>query len=289
MPCYRPISAYRAAGGGVTFNPKQAYVDLAPLNIPCGQCIGCRLERSRQWAVRCVHEASLHAHSCFVTLTYAKTPPGGSLDRRAFPQVMRKLRRAHPGLQLKYFHCGEYGEQLGRPHYHGLIFGYDFPDKVLWRKSAEGNPQWRSAELERLWPHGFAMIAALTFETAAYTARYCTKKINGDAAADHYKGREPEFMTCSKGIGEAWLARYSGDTYRDDTIISRGRPARPPRYYDKKLKSLDPELWRRIELKRLIQGNTREQRWNRTPERLLVREEVKNAQLQITKRSYECA
>lgn len=289
VACYNPIRAYRAPGGGVTFSPKGAYVDLPELMLPCGQCIGCRLERSRQWAVRCVHEASLHTASCFVTLTYDKVPPGGSLDRRAFPGVIKALRRRHPGLSIKYFHCGEYGELLERPHYHGLIFGYGFPDKTLWRRSAEGNPQWRSRELEKLWPHGFSMLAALTFETAAYTARYCTKKINGEKADDHYRGREPEFMTCSKGIGEAWLARYAGDTYRDDTIISRGRPAKPPRYYDKKLKSLDPELWRKIELRRIISGNTVSARWNRTPERLAVREEVKTAQLNITKRAYECS
>lgn len=289
MPCYRPIQAFKAAGGGVTFSPKGGYVDLAKLNLPCGQCIGCRLERSRQWAVRCMHEASQHLANCFVTLTYKTPPPGGSLDRQAFPRFIKALRKRHPELRLKYFHCGEYGELLGRPHYHGLIFGYAFPDKTLWRTSSQGNPQFRSAELEKLWPHGFAMLAALTFETAAYTARYCTKKINGDAAADHYKGREPEFMSCSKGIGERWLARYGAETYRDDAVVINGHQAKPPRYYDKKWSAAEPTRWRSIELRRISSASTLKQKWNRTPERLAVREEVKTAQVSITKRAYECS
>lgn len=231
----------------------------------------------------------MHKASCFVTLTYKTPPAGGSLDRAAFPGLVKRLRRAHPGLRLKYFHCGEYGELLERPHYHGLIFGYDFPDRTLWRTSSQGNPQWRSVELERLWPHGFSMIAALTFETAAYTARYCTKKVHGELAADHYKGREPEFMTCSKGIGEAWLERFAFDTYRDDSVVSNGHQAKPPRYYDKKIKEHLPHEWRRTEIERMIRANTGQQRWNRSPERLAVREEVKRAQVSITRRAYECS
>lgn len=288
MACYRPLRAFKAPGGGVSFNPKSGFVDRE-LNLPCGQCIGCRLERSRQWAVRCMHEAQMHRASCFVTLTYRTSPPGGSLERGAFPGVVKRLRRAHPGVRLKYFHCGEYGAELGRPHYHGLIFGYDFPDKTLWKHSGEGNPQWRSKELEELWPHGFSMIAACTFETAAYTARYCTKKVTGESSADHYKGREPEFMSCSKGIGEEWLARYGAETYRDDTVVVRGRESRPPRYYDKKWKLAQPESWRRVELERIARGNTRAQVADRTADRLAVREVVKTAQLAVSRRRYECS
>lgn len=285
MACYRPIQGFLAAGGGIAFSPKAGYVDR-PMQVPCGQCIGCRLERSRQWAVRCMHEASQHEANCFVTLTYRDNPR--SLDRQAFPVFMRALRK-RTRLRIKYFHCGEYGELLARPHYHGLIFGYDFPDKLPWRTSPAGHKQWRSALLEQLWPHGFSSIGALTFETAAYTARYCTKKVTGDLAAAHYSGREPEFMSCSKGIGLSWLMKYHAETYKHDHVITRGHEAKPPRYYDKKLAELQPDRLRRVQLERVAQGNTRAQKWNRTPERLAVRETVKRAELGTRSREFENA
>lgn len=103
MPCFRPIRAYRAAGGGATFNRREAHIDLPELELGCGQCIGCRLDRSRSWAVRCVHEAQFHAASSFLTLTYRDRdlPSGNSLDKTAFPTFIRKLRKAHPELRRR--------------------------------------------------------------------------------------------------------------------------------------------------------------------------------------------
>lgn len=232
-----------------------------------------------------MHEASVHDANSFVTLTYANDPR--SLDRSAFPTFIRRLRRRHSGLQVKYFHCGEYGERFARPHYHGLIFGFDFADKRPWRVSDQGHQQYRSAELESLWPFGYSSLGPVTFETAAYTARYCTKKITGDRAAAHYDGREPEFMSCSKGIGAEWFRRYAGETYRDDSIVARGHEQRPPRYYDKKFAELDPDAMRQVELARIVRGNTLKEKWNRTPDRLAVREAVKAGELATRSRSIE--
>ena len=74
--------------------------------------------------------------------------------------------------------CGEYGDKLGRPHYHAIIFGVTFVDKKLW-SIRRGNNLYRSATLEKLWPYGFSSIGTVNFETAAYVARYVTKKITG--------------------------------------------------------------------------------------------------------------
>lgn len=234
-----------------------------------------------------MHEASQHDQNCFLTLTYSIPPEGGSLDRTAFPRFVRSLRKRYAGRKFKYFHCGEYGELMLRPHYHALLFGFDFSDKTAWRISPAGHQQYRSAELEKLWPHGFSSIGALTFETAAYTARYCTKKVNGDQAATHYRGLVPEFMTCSKGIGASWLARYGAETYRDDSVVVRGFEQRPPRYYDKQYVQADPARMRRVQLDRIVRGNTKQQQWNRTPDRLDVRETVKRAELSQRRRDYE--
>ena len=109
---------------------------------------------------------------------------------------LKRLRRAYPDAVIRYFGCGEYGEELGRPHYHLCIFGFDFPDKVFHKMSC-GFKLYRSETLNKLWSHGHCLIGALTFESAGYVARYCTKKVTGALADDHYKGRTPEFALIS--------------------------------------------------------------------------------------------
>ena len=141
MPCYNPLKGYRSrtlnASGkrSIVFNLREGYVDQ-PIEVPCGQCIGCRLERSRQWAVRCVHEASLYKNNCFVTLTYSddKLPSDGSLHFDHFQKFMKRLRRFYDDSRIRFFHCGEYGEQYSRPHYHCCLFNFDFVDKKFWKK-----------------------------------------------------------------------------------------------------------------------------------------------------------
>lgn len=283
VACFRPIRAWRAPGGGASFTPRQGYTDLPELELGCGQCIGCRLDRAREWATRCVHEAQLHEENSFLTLTYEEAPR--SLDKQAYRLFMRRLRKHLGKHQVKYFQCGEYGDELGRPHYHAILFGYWFPDARHWKTGPSGHAQYRSDELEYLWGHGICSLGPVTFETAAYVARYVTKKVNGDLAAAHYAGRTPEYMACSKGIGEAWIKRYAADTYRDDFVVMRGARAPVPRYYDKKLEELDPELLRQVKLARVRRGATSQARANRTPERLQVREEVTHARTQISKGS----
>lgn len=193
-----------------------------------------------------MHEASLHDVNCVVTLTYdeAHVPPDGSLVKRAFPDFIRRLRKR--GHKARYFHCGEYGD-LGRPHYHGALFGFDFRDKVPCEPSKSGAAQWVSPFLEELWPAGICKVGALNFESAAYIARYVTKKVTGRAAEGHYArvddstGEmfqiEPEFATMSRrpGLAHGWFDRFESDVYPADEVIVRGRSCKPPRYYDKKL------------------------------------------------------
>ena len=144
MPCYHPLKGFRSreknSSGkrSITFNHNQGYTDME-ITIPCGQCIGCRLERSRQWAIRCVHEASLYQDNCFITLTYSPEhlPKDNSLHKEHFQLFMKRLRKAF-GQKIRYFHCGEYGENFSRPHYHACLFNVDFKDKEL-LKNFNGN------------------------------------------------------------------------------------------------------------------------------------------------------
>lgn len=220
------------------------------LCVPCGQCIECRLKRSREWAIRCMHEASLYEDNSFITLTYADEylPKGGSLDRRAFPLFMKRLRKECGS--VRYFHAGEYGERNGRPHYHALLFGLRFGDQYARGESGSGCEVFESTTLSRLWPYGISQVGSVTFESAQYVARYCVKKVTGSRAAAHYQRvdsrgvihqLEPEYATMSRrpGIGYRWYEQYRGDVYRDDSVISRGHEVSPPRFYDKKEALLD--------------------------------------------------
>lgn len=223
------------------------------LRVPCGQCIECRLRRSREWALRCVHEASLYDVNSFITLTYADEylPQGGSLDRRAFPLFMKRLRKAFGS--VRYFHAGEYGERNGRPHYHALLFGLWFGDAVQVGVSDGGFPRFESGALSDVWEFGRADIGSVTFESAAYVARYCVKKVTGCAADAHYRGRVPEYATMSRrpGIGFRWFEQFRGEVYRDDSVLARGHEVTPPRYYDKKEFELDEARMEVVKARRI--------------------------------------
>lgn len=304
MPCYHPVKGYYSASKtalgkrAVVFKRKGALVDR-PVTIPCGRCIGCRLERSRQWAVRCTHESQLHASNSFITLTYdaGNLPPYGSLVVSDFQKFMKKLRKAlgKNGKRIRFFHCGEYGELEGRPHYHAIIFGYDFPDKYKWRTTDRGDTLYRSPLLESLWTAGSSEIGEVSFESAAYVARYSLKKVTGPMADEHYSrvnldtGEivkiQPEYVTMSRrpGIGAGWFDKYRTDVYPRDQLTLRGKQMRPPRFYDNRFEILSPERMDKIRAARAREGKKCVD--NNTPERLAVREEVQEYRLKQLKRS----
>lgn len=276
MTCYAPLELQ-----------KRGFVDLRH-KVDCGQCLGCRLERSRDWAVRCVHEAQLWPSNLFVTLTYSDSelPAGGSLVKRHFQLFMKRLRKEYPGRRISFFHCGEYGEVSFRPHYHALLFNVEFPDKVLWKRGAHGD-LFVSSTLSRLWPHGFSSIGAVTFESAAYVARYVMKKVTGELASDYYGGRLPEYCTMSlrPAIGKRWFERYRNDCYPSDSLWVKGRLCKPPRYYDRLLSTVDEAQAHRVKGAResaRLSGLA-----EATPARLRVRAEVKRAQVARLRRSVE--
>lgn len=293
VPCFHPLKGWKTGSGRLVFSQERGTV--APLTVPCGQCIGCRLERSRQWAVRMMHEASLHADNCFVTLTYSNEhlPPYGSLVKADFQKFMKRLRKEIAPARVRFFHAGEYGDRLGRPHYHVCLFGYGFPDKVEFTRRG-GHPVYRSRLLERVWPYGLSEIGSLTFESAAYVARYVTKKVTGQAAEDHYciadaeSGEavmlQPEYATMSRrpGIGARWLEKFSDEVYPNDEVVMRGRAMKPPRAYDVRFKEQFPELFAQVRSRRLASKWERPGfHWNNTEARLLVRKMVTESRSSI--------
>ena len=247
----------------------------------------------------------------FLTLTYNEEslPADGGLDKTHFQKFMKRYRqhleRNEGGQKIRYYMCGEYGDQTNRPHYHALIFGHNFSDKTLFRKTDSGHNLYTSTILDNLWTHGFCNIGELTFESAAYTARYIMKKVkshdekrsikylgneispeewqaysrvNPDTGEAHYVLQEYTNMSRRPGIGQGWYAKYGEETYRDDYIIERGMKMQPPKYYDEQY----PDI-KTIKDKRITRARMRAE--HNTPERLAVKEKVKRAQMRFLKRS----
>ena len=265
------------------------------MSVPCGQCIGCRLDRSREWAIRCAHEAKEHSENCFITLTYAEDPV--TLIHADFQKFMKRLRRALPGKPIQYYMAGEYGSVydqngvkkdglLGRPHFHLLLFGHDFPDRVFYKRSPSGIPMYNSELLDDRWGKGHAVLQDFSIEAAAYVARYVTKKITGDNAKEHYTKVDvttgeiidvtPEYnrMSLKPAIGKKWLEKYYSDVYPKDFVTEGGIKFRPPRYYDKYFEHLDPA--KMAEIKEERQDVARLE--SKTPQRLEAMEECKKRQ-----------
>lgn len=237
-----------------------------------------------------MHESQTHERNCFITLTYddAHYPENHSVHVRDWQLFAKRLRKKIG--RFRFFMCAEYGEQTFRPHYHALIFGHDFlADRVTYK--TKPHRLWTSPTLTETWGQGFAIIGALTYESAAYCARYVMKKVNGDLAKQHYERIDadtgeifnvrPEFVTMSRrpGIGAPWLAQFKTDVYPSDQVVIRGKTFRPPRYYDDSLSEPDLQALKKRRRHKLLSRSE-----ELTPERLAVREQVLAATLKTLSR-----
>lgn len=291
MPCYHPIDAFYTASGEVVFYESRRHDIVRNITLPCGQCWGCRLERSRQWAMRCMHEASLYKENSFITLTYddEHLPADGSLNHQTWQDFMKRLRERlrAKGIKVRFYMAGEYGETKGRPHYHACIFGYGFPDKTYWCRSPTGNRLYRSKELESTWQLGNSLIGEVTFESAAYVARYVMKKVTGDMAEDHYKGRKPEYnkMSLKPGIGSGWYDKFKSDVYPNDYVVVNGKKTKPPKFYDRKFQKENPFDFDTLQFQR--ESRARENPEENFDDRLKVREAVQLARISQLKRTID--
>lgn len=283
MACYHPLKGFKGKNGGWTSN-RSAYTmagdfRFPKMNVPCGQCIGCRLERARQWSLRITHEASLWEDNSFITLTYNDkylpvsydniTPTLKKADFQKFMKRLRKKNKSNKENPIRFFHCGEYGDSNGRPHYHAILFNKEFYDKKYFKKTKVGETIYVSEELQELWPFGHSSIGSVTTDSANYVARYCLKKVNGKDKYDHYatdldkvSGEiqswiEPEYATMSRrpGIGYDWINKYMNDVYPSDNIHVNGKAHKPPIYYDNVVKELYPQEMKEIKQARLDNFN----------------------------------
>ena len=335
MPCYSPLKGWRdKETNGIVFRPCGS---SECMEVACGQCLGCRLDRSRVWALRIVHEASLCDSAVFVTLTYRDlydadddqleggfhVPHDWSLDKSHFRNFMKRLRKAfwHYDAdgkkvyeKIRYFHCGEYGNvcrhsfrldlqncpycTVGRPHYHAILFGCDFPDLVAYKGEGE-DTRYTSPFLESIWKYGFVDVGNVNFESAAYVSRYILKKVTGPKADDHYMfidedgvcdWLEPEYCTMSRrpGIGKDWFDSFVTDVFPSDEVpvpdMANPRVIKKvPRYYEELFRREHP--LRLEEIKALRKEFRAAHAHEYTPERLMDKYKVKKAQVSMLKRT----
>ena len=299
MPCYHPIKAFPI---GVTNAGKTAY-KLAPytadhvefikgswqavstslrsslakrvsrdfIEIPCGKCVGCRLDYSREWANRCVLELEDSSSAWFVTLTYDDQhlprsayadPETGealasySLRKTDFQLFMKRLRYYFPDNKIRFFAAGEYGSNTHRPHYHAILYNAAFDDLEFYKKSLNGDIYWNSKKLDAAWNKGFAVIGEVTWQSCAYVARYCMKKADGvDASYYEHFNIEPEFTLMSRkpGIGRMYLDKHP-DLYQYQKIFvstpQGGKEITIPKYFDRVVSQENPEMIEALKEKR---------------------------------------
>lgn len=229
--------------------------------------MGCRVAKSLEWSTRIAHEAQMHDASCFVTLTFADEwlPADYGVHKLHLQLFMKRVRKRF-GEGIRFFACGEYGEQTKRPHYHVILFGTDYSeDRKPWRQSGP-YLLYKSETLQKQWPFGHHEIGECTPQSAQYVAKYVTKRVTGDRAHTHYQRVNPytgeickvnaEFVLMSRnpGIGSAWYDQYASDCFPSDFVILDGVKRPVPAYYKKKLSE---EEQRRISHKRTVAGKKR--------------------------------
>lgn len=230
--------------------------------IPCGKCIGCRLDYSRSWADRMMLELENTKKAIFLTLTYNNdnivwssfdefgNPEFGTLNKRDCQLFLKRFRKYYGDFSIRFFLSGEYGSKTLRPHYHAIIFGIslgDISDIVDIGKNELGDRYYTSNTIERLWSNGFVLIADVNWKTCAYVSRYVTKKLNGISQDIRYedRGQLPEFSLMSRkpGLGAYYLLEHPGCLDYDNinlSTIEGNIKLRIPKYYLTKLYIDDP-------------------------------------------------
>lgn len=211
--------------------------------FPCGKCPGCGATRSSDWSIRLSHEREYHDLASFITLTYRDSSilDVSRDDARTF---IRRLRKIVAPKIIRFFLVSEYGDLSQRPHYHAIIFGYDF--------SLDAGAQpvrsdlMTSPVLRHAWPHGNVSSGSVTPASIRYVTNYLVGKYDDHEYLNLETGEcrplLPTFALMSRnpGLGAKWIEDHDAETYKDDSIQLDGFSRRPPRYYDVRTFKNDP-------------------------------------------------
>lgn len=243
---------------GEVFRTKQLHfkniwdkIDEETEVIPCGQCEGCQIDKANDWATRAFLEAQNHTKNAFLTLTYDNEHLNKhrSLCKSDLQKFWKRLRKKIEPQKILYLACGEYGPKTLRPHYHAAVFGYWPDDAKPYKTNEAGDMLYTSQELSKAWGLGFVILGNLTYESAAYIARYVFKKSYGGDLLPIKKNKTPEYITCSKR--PAIAKNFFLDKKKWEKIIRNngilipsraGTKIKPiPQYFKKKWRDFDHE------------------------------------------------
>lgn len=269
---------------GLTKDPRKA-LSSATITVACGKCIDCRLAYSREWALRCMHETQTSGDGSFLTLTYddEHLPDDWDLHYRDFQLFMHRLRKRIPRAG-RFFMCGEYGDDFGRPHFHAILFNCVFSDREFY-KTVDGVDYYTSELLSCLWGNGFCLLGDVTMASAGYVARYNLKKITGPAAGAAYQfvtpdgvvvDRQPPFSQSSlkPGIGADWFAKYVADVFPCDHLVYAGKKFPVPRYYMKLYERMNEAKAEKVKGKRRLSAREMKHHPDFTSRRLRDKNEL---------------
>lgn len=302
MACYAPLTAWYGLGKTkngkkpIVFKPSESAAPFNTIELPCGQCLGCKLDYSRSWALRAVHEQqTANDQCCFVTLTYKDEtlPQYGTLKKEDLQKWLKRLRK-QLGKKIRFLACGEYGEDKLRPHYHAILFGHKFSKDKFVKSTKSGSHIWQSEELDNSWSLngdslGFASFGDMTFKSAAYVARYTLKKAKDESGEEDlqrysmetgevFPSALPTFGTMSRngGLGKEWFLTYRKDCFPHDFIVHDTKKYPVPRYYEKVWQDHFPEEYaeQMPQIKKARLSRAKVHADNNTPERRAVRERI---------------
>lgn len=221
--------------------------------IPCGHCLGCLEDKAKDWTTRNLMELKTSDNAVFLTLTYDREhlptkygyPTLRKMDLSAF---MKRLRKHYSLSKLRFFACGEYGSHTLRPHYHLIVYGYPYYED-----------RWCETELlSNIWKNGNVYLGSVTAQSIAYVSRYVVKKQGNSSFINKFQ--QPEFVDMSRrpGIGAEWINDHIKDISINDEVpfLSHGivRFVKPPRYFDKKFKDIEPNSFQKIADKRVTKA-----------------------------------
>lgn len=200
------------------------------VEVGCGRCLYCRIQRRREWTLRLMHEAEHHKFKWFLTLTFKENPV--TIRKRDLQLFMKRLRKQIKE-PLKYYAVGEYGEQNERPHYHLILFGGSPEDLKVYRQWFGPKMKLRSEVLEKAWPYGWVDVGSVSEHSIRYVAGYVHKKLYGPDA--YPEGIEPPFALMSKNLGVSYFLERIDEVKEAGGLFQRGKAVGFPRAYLKRI------------------------------------------------------
>jgi len=215
------------------------------LKVPCGKCLMCKIKRRSEATLRIMHELeTFRNNACFVTLTYdndhvpfsfagdRSSKITMSLRKEDLQLFFKRFRKDFTGSKIKYYACGEYGDEGERPHYHFILLGMS-PNAIT------------ELYIEKNWNQGIVDVAYAEYDSIRYVAQYIDKKFTGELCDTEYRnrGREDVFKTQSQGLGLAWALGHEDEILDKMYLTQRGVKVTIPRYYINKL-GIDLDLHR---------------------------------------------